>query len=469
MKDKIYTLLKKHWGYDEFRENQYEAILRLSEWENIVYIEKTGGWKSICYQIPALLQDGLTIIVSPLKSLMKDQVDTLLKKWIAATYLNSDLEEKEYKERFKWLINWEFKLLYVSPEKITWDKFMEVLKWLRDWINYFIIDEFDTVNEYGSTWFRPEYLQLGDIKNELQKNQEKKIVMWIFTATATPKVISLVTEMLDLEEDDYFLFKWKLIGENMNLQIHKLQNKADKDNLLYWYVKHIQKDLKKNKWAAIIFCSTTKNVDNIYKLLKEKWISIARYHSQMTPLLKNSSFKKFLSGEVNVIVCTNAFWRWVDKKDIRYILHYWIPSNISSYLQEVWRGWRDWGSFNAITLYSWEDITLRQFLHNSSQEQLEELEILLKFLQKDNCRLAWFEEYFDYEKRAFCTQCDICWSNKLVHIDQDDLEDFKVKKVPRKKAVKTTKKKTSTKTTTKKTVVKKTWSKTLKKTTKTKK
>lgn len=461
MKDKIYSVLKKYWDYSSFRENQYEAISTLMNGENIVYIEKTGWGKSICYQIPAILWEWLTIIVSPLKSLMKDQVDWLLQKWISATYLNSDLDEKEYKERFRGLVNWEFKLLYVSPEKITWTSFLETLKNIPWWIDYFIVDEFDTVNEYWSTWFRPEYLELWKIKNQLQYSQDKKIVLWIFTATATPTVIELVTDMLHLEEKDYKLFKWKLIWDNMNLQIHKLSNKAEKDKLLYWYIQHIQKKLKQEKWSCIIFCSTTKNVDNIYKLLKDKWINIARYHAQMTTLLKNSAFKKFLSWEVNTIVCTNAFWRWVDKKDTRYILHYWIPSNISSYLQEVWRWGRDWKLYNAITLYSGEDITLRQFLHNWNSDQLEELNILINFLQKNSCRLSWFEEYFDYPRRGFCTQCDNCKSPNLVEINEDKLEEFKVKKVPRKKPTKTTKKVVKKKSTTSSKTAKKTWSKVL--------
>lgn len=445
IRPKELDILEKYWGYEHFRWNQLEAISALLKWKNIVYIAKTGDWKSICYQIPAIMWKGLTIIVSPLKSLMKDQVESLERLWVSAIFLNSDLEEDEYKERFKGLMNWEYKMLYVSPEKLSNENFIEYLKEVPNWIDYFIIDEFDTVDEYWSSWFRPEYLQLWSLKNQLEENQDRKIVTWIFTATATKKVEELVTEMMWIE-DDYKLFRWLLIWENLKYEIHSYEKKEDKDKNLYWYIEQIDKNLKKDWGSGIIFCTTTKDVDNIYKLLKDKF-KIARYHWQMNSKFKNSSFNKFMSWEVNLIVCTNAFWRGVDKKDIRYILHYWIPWNISSYLQEIWRGGRDWKDYSAITLYSWQDIWRRKFLSFWKSEQISELNNLLEFLEnQDECRTKELHKYFGLESDNKCNQCDICRTDTLIEL-KSNLKDFKVKKIPRKKIKrrKVTKKSTSSK------------------------
>jgi len=438
-------ILKKYWGYEDFRWNQSDAIKTLLNWKNIVYIAKTGDWKSICYQIPAIIKDWLTIIVSPLKSLMKDQVESLEKLWVKATFLNSDLTSEESKFRFSNLMNWEYKMLYVSPEKLSWETFIDYLKEVPWGIDYFIIDEFDTVDEYGSSWFRPEYLNLWNIKDELQESQSKKITVWIFTATATAKVEWVVAEMMNIE-NDYKIYRGLLIWKNLKYEIKKYDSKEEKDKYLYSYIKEIDKQLTIKNGTGIIFCTTTKDVDNLYKLLKDKF-EITRFHGKMTAKMKESSFNKFMNGKVKLIVCTNAFWRWVDKKNIRYILHYWIPGNISSYLQEIWRWWRDWSEYNAITLYSGQDINRRKFLASWKREQLKDLKILLEFLEDDKiCRTQRLHSYFWLDYKIWkCKQCDICENEHFIKIDENKLTNFKVKKIQRKKTRKSiTRRKTKT-------------------------
>jgi len=451
IKNLLNKALKKYWWYDNFRWNQEQAILELIKNKNIAYIEKTWGWKSIVYQIPALLKKGLTIVVSPLKSLMKDQVENLINKWIPATYLNSDLDDSEKKSRFIDLMNWNYKLLYVSPERLSFDKFIDYLIQVPWWISYFIIDEFDTVSEYWETWFRPEFLQLWEVKRKLEEWTWKRIPVWIFTATATKKTIDTVIEMMWVENNIKF-FRWKLVWDNLHIIIKKYVNTADKDKHFYAYISAIQKQLKGKKWTAIIFCSTTKDVDNIYKILQSLKYKVAKYHWKMTTKMRESTYNKFIKDKVDFVVCTNAFWRWIDKANIRYILHYWTPWNISAYMQEIWRGWRDWKDYDAILLYCNQDVNKRRFIlrwNDNSYELIDEYEKFLGYLEDElTCRIYNLYKYFWYDTddiQEECWNCDNCWytPNLLSETNLIKAE----KQVEKNKKI--TKKKTSKRKTTK--------------------
>lgn len=469
--DWIYNSLEKYWWFSEFRWNQYSAIHNLYSWEDVVYVAKTGDWKSICYQLPATLTDDLTIVISPLKSLMKDQVESLLRKGIQATYINSDLEYDEQITRLNKLRNGEYSLLYVSPEKMNVESFKTLLlEELKQNIAYFIIDEFDTVDEYGSSWFRPEYLTLWKLYQELQNNQEKKIVRWIFTATAPKKVIDYVTDLMWIK--DYKYYQGLLIWDNLRYQVKHFEKDDMKTAYFFSLIEEVNKRLKKEGWAWVIFCSTTKDVDSIYSTLKDKtWFKIVRYHWQLNIRFKDSAFKKFMSWEANLVVCTNAFWRGVDKSNIRYIIHYWVPSNMSSYLQEIGRWWRDGLKYNAITLFSNRDINTRNFLLSwwlNSDERRREFDLLLDLLTLENgCRTKLLEEYFLGEvKTTKCNQCDLClrWNNEVEKVNLDELKTSSItmkKKTTRKRKTSSsssTKKKSTTtkkKSVSKKRVVKK--------------
>ena len=454
IKDYTHKILKKYWGYDEFRWNQEKAILDLALNRNIAYIEKTWGWKSIVYQIPALLKKGLTIVVSPLKSLMKDQVENLEKKWIPATYLNSDLNEQEKKERFINLMNWNYKLLYVSPERLALDKFIDYLIQVPWGIKYIIIDEFDTVSEYGATGFRPEFLQLWEVKRKLEEWTWKNIPVWIFTATAPKKTIDMVIDMMWIENDMKF-YKGKLVWDNLSVEIHKYLSTNEKDIHFYSYLETIKKELNKDKSVGIIFCSTTKDVDNIYKILNTKWYKIAKYHWKMTVKMKESTYNKFIKNKIDFVVCTNAFGRWIDKANIRYILHYWTPWNISAYMQEIGRGGRDWKDYKAILLYCNQDINKRKFIlrmNDNSQELLEEYDKFIKFLENETiCRIQLLHKYFWFTKKEIpwqCWKCDNCDINSTIQLKESIIEKQEKQVIKNKKIV--AKKKRKTRKTTRK-------------------
>jgi len=425
----IKEILEKYWGYSSFRENQEEAINTLVKNKDLIYIAKTGDWKSICFQIPAILKEWTSLVISPLKALMKDQVKNLESKGINATYLNSDLTFDESKERFKKLMNWEYDLLYVSPEKLSSKDFQNHLTNIKWGINYFIIDEFDSIDEYWNSWFRPEYLELWEVRKYLEETLWQRIPVWIFTATATPKVREFTKEILDLDNPKISI--GDLIWEHLLVDINKYKDKAEKDSYLYWYLKKIETEFKKKKASCIIFCTTRKTVDNLEKQLKLHKFSVAKYHAWMATSRKESSAKKFMENKVDFIICTNAFWRGVDKSDIRYVIHYWVPQNITSYLQEIWRAWRDRLDSNVILLYSQSDINVRRFLCRLPSQK-EELQLMLDIFETEDCYIKRIKEYFDYDSNINkCSQCSNCLSEISISVKEN--ENFKVVKVPRKK------------------------------------
>jgi len=442
-----YNILRKYWEHEEFRWNQKQAILDLILNKNIAYIEKTWWGKSIVYQIPAILKKGLTIVISPLKSLMKDQVENLQKRWIPSTYLNSDLDEQEKKERFIELMNWNYKLLYVSPERLAFDTFIDYLIQVPWGISYIILDEFDTVSEYGSTGFRPEFLQLWDVKRKLEDWTWKRIAVWIFTATAPQKTIETVIEMFWIENDIEF-HKWKLVWDNLSIEVHKYTWTDEKSIYFHSYIAEISKKLKKEKWIAIIFWSTIKDVDNIYKILQSNKYTAWKYHWKMTAKMKNSTYNKFIKDKIDFVVCTNAFWRGINKGNIRYILHYWTPWNISAYMQEIGRGWRDWWEYKAILLYSNKDINTRKFIlrwNDNSSELLEEYDKFINFLEnKNTCRIQLLHEYFWFDKKDIpwkCWKCDNCNISLNLKISKSILDKQEKQITKNKKITAKTKKK----------------------------
>ena len=456
----IHNILKKYWWYNDFRWNQKNAILDLLLNKNIVYLEKTGWGKSIVYQIPAILKKWLTIVVSPLKSLMKDQVESLNKKWVSATFINSDLDREEKYQRIEELKKWKYHMLYLSPEMLFYSSLTDELLEIPNWINYFILDEFDTVIEYWASWFRPEFLELWNIKKKLSKKFKKEIPVWIFTATASQKVVEFVSEMMWIK-NNYNFYKWKLVWDNLNIEIHNFENVDIKDYNFYWYLETIKKEVEKDKSMCVIFCTTIKDVDSIYDVLHKWKLKVAKYHGRLDKKKREKAYEKFINNKINFIVSTNAFWRGIDKWNIRYIFHYWTPWNISAYMQEIWRWWRDWKDYKAILLYTLQDINRRKFLINcnsNSEEQMEEYNKFLDFLDNQNtCRIQNLYEYFWYDENEIsqkCNKCDNCnpsntlknKKSKLYKIKQKINEEEKKKKEKRRiEKIKATKAKNKTK------------------------
>lgn len=391
MKELLYSTLKEYWWYDSFRPNQEEATTSLVNWRNIVYVSRTWDWKSLVFQLAWVLQKNKTaIIVSPLKSLMVDQVNNLLKKNISATYINSDLEPSEKVKRIHNLRNWEYQFVYIAPERLVMDNFLEILDEVD--ISYFIIDEFDTISEYGSSWFREEFLALGDIYKRLQESHSSHIPVGLFTATATPSDLELVYELLDLNEDTTDRFQGELTSPNMTLRVFSEENLTNAKDRLWRQVNEWLSVLRDLWWAMIIFCTTTKDVDSVYDDLKLVYKDrVGKYHAWMAELRKNSSFKKFMEWKIDIMVCTCAFWRWVDKSDIRYIIHYWLPGNISAYLQEVGRWGRDGQRWFWSLIFWPTHVNTRRFMAKSSS-----YEAIISFDKV----LSLFADYEDWKLLA---------------------------------------------------------------------
>lgn len=444
----IYEILKQYYGYDSFRWNQESAVTSLLEKHDIVYTAKTWDGKSICFQIPAIMSKYLTIVISPLKSLMKDQVESLLRKWVDCIYLNSDLDIEEYKEKYSNLLNWQYKLLYISPEKITQENFLQILIEHRI-IDYLIIDEFDTIYEYGSSWFRESFLELWKIKDIIQQYQDHPLTIWIFTATSTKKTLEITKDVLWLS-DDIIHYKWELVSDKIFIQKHYFDTKVEKDSYLYNIIKQLQTELVKNDTCMVIFCTTTKQVDSVYQFLNKDGFNVARFHSKMNSTWKESAFNKFMSGKVRIMICTNAFWRGIDKKNIQYVIHYGLPWSISSYLQEVWRWGRDWSNFTAITLFCKQDISVAKLLCWRNSDQLEEHQKLLDLLFSDTCIIKGIHNHFDIDYNHNCmTQCNVC-------TDEQIESKWVIKEVNIKKVKRTVKKTTKPKKVVKKKIVTKT-------------
>jgi len=406
-------VLKKYWGFDDFRWNQEQAIDVLLNWNDLIYVAKTWDWKSICYQIPALVNSSwVTIIVSPLISLMQDQVRNLKKKkvhWVEC--LNSAMDPKEKKDILRSLYCWELSMLYISPERlVNWD-FIESLKDLE--INYLIIDEFDSINEYWKSGFRQDYLKLWSARARLEKATWKEIPVAAFTATATPKMQSEAIESLNMKEEETEVIIWEIVWNNISMNIEQFRAKWEKDDYLYWELKRAKKLIKKKWWSAIIFCTSKKDVEYIYAWLKKKKFDIAKYHGWMSDSRRNSAFNNFVKWKVDYIVCTNAFWRWVDKSNIRFVFHYWTPWSITAYLQEVWRAWRDWEESEAILIYNWKDIVTRNFIIWFDNDKKLEFKKFQDFLDnKNDCRLWIIRNHFwDKTEHNKCWKCDNCINN----------------------------------------------------------
>lgn len=408
------SVLKEYWWFDDFRWNQLAWVNILSSWNDLLYVAKTWDWKSLCYQVPALMKDyWVTIVVSPLKSLMQDQVKNLHKKWIKnTTFLNSSLDQDEYKKRFTNLMNWEYAILYVSPEKLESEQFQQHLWELE--INYFIVDEFDSINEYGWSWFRPSYMNLWRIRKQLEELTWKRIPVWAFTATATWKMRDEAVDNLKMNSDVEVIL-WDFIWSNITIDKKKFRSTDEKDNYLLETVKWIQKEFKKEDGWCIIFCTSIKDVKEIYDWLNKKKFSIAMYHWQMADSRRNSAFKKFTSWMVDFIVCTNAFWRWVDKSDIRHVIHYWVPWSVTAYVQEIWRAWRDWERAFAKILYTWKDLNTRRYMVKFKPDQNAEFQKFQNFLNEENeCLIVKIREHFwDTKNTEVCWNCCNCRMNKL--------------------------------------------------------
>jgi ATP-dependent DNA helicase RecQ len=394
------SALNKYFGYSQFRPLQEQIITDIINHKDTFVLMPTGGGKSICYQLPSLLGDGTTIVVSPLISLMKDQVDGLTQNGIAAAYLNSSQALSEQQGITAKLKNNHLKLLYVAPERLVQRNFLQLLQSIT--VNFFAIDEAHCISQWGHD-FRPEYRQLDLIRREFPN---KPIVA--LTATATPRVKTDIIERLQLQ--NAAVYQASFNRPNITYKILPKQN-AFSQTLSY-----IQNHKDE---AGIIYCQSRKTVDRVTARLREQGIKALSYHAGLDDGERKQNQEEFILENVNVIVATVAFGMGIDKPNVRYVIHYDLPRSLEHYYQETGRAGRDGLPSECILLYSYADkFFYERFIEDKQTEEerliaKSQLNRMLDFAQSAICRRALLLQYFaESFTQTNCASCDNCLNPK---------------------------------------------------------
>ncbi len=390
-------ILKDTFGYDEFRPGQLEIIQKVLAGERTLGIMPTGGGKSVCYQIPALMFSGVTLVVSPLISLMKDQVDGLNDMNIPATFINSTLNYAEASERMRYIESGAVKLLYVAPERIENSDFYNWLTHLP--IDLIAVDEAHVLSSWGHD-FRPSYLNVVNPLNELPGNPP----VLALTATATNRVQDDLTSILDINDANVV----KTGFERTNLAL-KIERGVNKPRYILEYVQAHPNE------SGIIYAGKRKDVEKIYDDLEAKGIKVGKYHAGLIDQTRHEMQEAFLFDEIDVMVATNAFGMGINKTNVRYVIHYSIPGTIESYYQEVGRAGRDGLQSEAILLYSPGDLRLHRFFIDQSdaddeykQSLLEKLREMNQYAKTELCLMNYILKYFGETKTEPCGHCSNC-------------------------------------------------------------
>lgn len=395
-------LLKQYFGYDEFRPGQKEIIQKIIDQENVLGIMPTGSGKSICYQLPSLLLDGLTVVVSPLISLMKDQVDAANQLGIPATFINSSLDGYETARRFQEIDRQQYRLLYIAPERFIMPDFIQAMN--RWNVCMIAIDEAHCISQWGHD-FRPSYLQMAKQLDQLP-NQP---VIVALTATATIQVAADIKRLLKIPDGNHIQTGFE--RENLRFQVVKDQKK---EQYLVEYLK-----VNKNQ-SGIIYAATRKEVDRIYHLLKKFGFSIGRYHGGLKENERTAMQEAFLYDRLQLIVATNAFGMGINKSNVRFVIHYQIPGSLEAYYQEAGRAGRDGLSSEAILLFAPQDIQVQKFFIQQSQreeeqkqKEYEKLKAMTEYAYIESCLQQYILNYFG-ETSSPCNRCGNCLDDREI-------------------------------------------------------
>jgi len=400
MLNKAIELLKKYFGYETFRDGQKEIIENILLQKDVLAIMPTGGGKSLCYQIPALMMEGTVIVISPLISLMKDQVDTLQQLGISAAFINSSLPAGELRNIMVEAKNNKYKLLYVAPERLDSLGFLELLRSIR--ISMIAVDEAHCVSQWGHD-FRPSYLK---IKN-LRDLSGAKPVVSAFTATATPSVKQDIIDLIGL--DNHFEIITGFDRENLKFEVVRINKKFP------YVLKYVEEHKGK---SGIVYCLTRKLTDEVCNRLVAAGHKSVKYHAGLSDAERNKNQDDFLYDNADIIVATNAFGMGIDKLDIRYVIHYNMPKNIESYYQEAGRAGRDGEPSECILLYSPADIVMNNFLienggdPGNKKNEYAKLRDMTNYCNTDKCLrrhiISYFESSYDKDN---CNNCSNCLSD----------------------------------------------------------
>ena len=399
MKQHALRMLETYFGYTSFRPAQEAPIASLLRNEDVIGIMPTGAGKSICFQIPALCKAGLTIVFSPLISLMKDQVDGLLVQNIPAALINSTLTQAEFNKTMYEVRSGKIKLLYIAPERLGSNFFCNVLRALP--IAQVIVDEAHCISEWGHD-FRPSYRLIGEWLNSLPKRP----IVGAFTATATKYVENDIKKLLGLDNANVYVTGF----DRPNLSFSVIRTPKRMDYVVHYVRQHANEN-------GIIYCATRKDVDRVYENLTRAGIKVGHYHGGLSDEVRREMQNAYADDKLQVMVATNAFGMGIDKSNVRYVLHYQMPRNMESYYQEAGRAGRDGAPAECILLYSGQDVQVHKYLIEQSIETPERQEVELRKLQSmidycfcSNCLRKYMLNYFG--ESTVWTTCDNCSSCK---------------------------------------------------------
>ena len=396
--------MKAVFGYDSFRQGQESVINAVLDGRDILAVMPTGAGKSLCYQVPAMLLSGITLVISPLISLMQDQVKALNEAGVDAAFINSSLSEKEMHDTFKNASKGQYKIIYVAPERLMSEGFVRLAKGVE--ISMITVDEAHCISQWGQD-FRPSYMDIAEFVNVL----DKRPIISAFTATATQNVREDIICSLGLT-NPYFLVTG-FDRENLFFQVDKPKSK---DRFILDYL-----DRHKGE-SGIIYCATRKNVDSLYTLLKKRNISVAKYHAGISIEERKQMQDDFVFDYTSIVIATNAFGMGIDKSNVRFVIHYNMPSSMENYYQEAGRAGRDGLNSECILLFSPQDIIINRFLLEHKdfsdidptdamtirERDIKRLQIMEGYCYTTECLRNYILKYFGEDPKKPCDDCGNC-------------------------------------------------------------
>lgn len=399
-------ILKTYFGYSSFREGQEEIINTILSGRDALAIMPTGAGKSLCYQVPALLLPGITLVISPLISLMQDQVKSLNEAGIHAAYINSSLTEGQINKALSFAAKGVYKIIYVAPERLETASFLAFA--LHTPISMVTVDEAHCISQWGQD-FRPSYLKIIDFVEQLPGNP----VLSAFTATATEVVKNDIARILKLKNPNIIITGFD--RKNLYYQVEHLTGKQ-KDTFILNYIENHPNE------SGIIYCATRKNVDTLYEKLLKHGISVTRYHAGMNTDVRKKSQDDFIYDRVQIVIATNAFGMGIDKSNVRFVIHYNMPQSMENYYQEAGRAGRDGEPASCILLFSTQDVMISKMLLGSKDfegmnlaemeqvrhQDARRLQLMEGYCMTTSCLRNYILEYFGESTEHPCDNCGNC-------------------------------------------------------------